>query len=78
MSKIGQIVESLSNLSTDAIGLTDHKGSDMAKDRMSICNACEFGGNSKPEDWNGFCKVCSCFMPGKTTVKDSFCDLSKW
>lgn len=44
-----------------------------SKDRMSICEKCEF--------FNAYlktCRKCGCYMPAKTILKNSTCPLSKW
>lgn len=71
MKKVKQIAEAAAHLVTDGAGLTDHQNSPMALERMAICNACE---NLQAN----VCGICSCYMPGKTTVQDAKCDLDKW
>ncbi|NDB62206.1 hypothetical protein EB001_27770 [bacterium] len=45
----------------------------MSEERMSICRECP---ELEPE--LARCKMCGCFMKGKTLFKDSKCPLGKW
>lgn len=45
----------------------------MAKKRYIICKQCD-----EFIDYIMVCKVCYCFMPGKTRLKESECPLGKW
>lgn len=47
----------------------------LQKERYSICKSCEHLDRSK----NRFmCRLCSCFMPVKTSLLDSTCPIHKW
>lgn len=75
---LSNIPEAFIKLATDAIGITDHKDSPKAIERMSECFKCEKGGNNNPEEWNKFCGVCGCYMPGKVLVDKETCPENKW
>ncbi len=69
--KTKQIITAAANLVTDGVGLTDHQNSPMALERMGICFSCD-------NLLENICGICTCYMPGKTTVEDAKCDLGKW
>lgn len=46
---------------------------DVAKERMAICNACEHLNKTTK-----ICKECGCFMEGKTKLPNAACPIGKW
>lgn len=44
-----------------------------AKERYDICKSCEYYMEKVL-----LCKVCYCFLPGKTRLKGSYCPIGKW
>jgi hypothetical protein len=46
---------------------------ELRKQRMAICRSCDSFRKDVP-----LCKECGCFMPIKTSLKNSFCPLGKW
>lgn len=44
-----------------------------AKDRMDICEACEY---YKASVWT--CQQCGCFMPAKSRIPTASCPIGKW
>lgn len=46
-----------------------------AEKRKAICNSC----NQKITRMGfDFCKICKCFIKGKTVVKGAVCPIGKW
>lgn len=59
---------------TEAIGSVITEGPiepEYQKDRIKICEGCEHYDH-------GRCKLCSCFMPLKTRVRNMNCPIGKW
>lgn len=52
---------------------TEYVETELSKNRMSICNSCEYF--FKPTKQ---CKKCGCFMPAKTMLEKSKCPIEKW
>ena len=52
---------------------TEYIGTDLAKERLSICQACPF--YFKPTTQ---CKKCGCIMKVKTTLSNAACPIDKW
>lgn len=50
---------------------TDHY--DMSKERLAICEACEFYNRTTSQ-----CNQCGCFMKAKTLLMGSECPEGKW
>lgn len=46
---------------------------DIAQERMSICNGCEFLIQATKT-----CKECGCFMTAKTKLPNASCPVGKW
>jgi len=46
---------------------------DTYKDRMDICNKCEFLINMTKQ-----CMKCGCFMEIKTRIDNAYCPIGKW
>lgn len=44
------------------------------KDRIAICNDCEYRSNTKPH----FCTVCKCILDVKTRAPKASCPKDKW
>ena len=55
------------------LGLNAEEIEKMATERMLICNQC----NDKNIALN-VCKLCGCFLPTKTRVKEEECPKNKW
>jgi hypothetical protein len=43
----------------------------LQKQRLDICRSCSYYQKSK-------CKLCGCFMPLKTRIKEISCPINKW
>lgn len=71
-------IEGFIKLSLDKIGMTNYAITPEAIQRQSDCNACIFGGKSKIETWDKFCKRCGCFTPAKVVVEKESCPENKW
>lgn len=50
---------------------TPYASKEVAAERLSICNGCEF---LKLK----ICKQCGCFMPAKTKLAKAECPIGKW
>jgi len=46
---------------------------DVQKDRINICNSCEFLFTPTRN-----CKKCGCFVDAKTRLQSSSCPINKW
>ena len=46
---------------------------DIYKERMDICNKCDYFINMTKQ-----CKKCGCFMEIKTRIDNAYCPIGKW
>ena len=54
---------------------------EVSDERMRICESCEnYGMPDAKLNWMGDkrCKLCSCYMPAKTTLAIASCPAGKW
>lgn len=52
---------------------TEYAEPELSKQRMDICNSCEFLFEPTKQ-----CKKCGCFMTAKTLFQKSKCPIGKW
>lgn len=48
-------------------------GADLAKERLKICEQCEYFARLSRQ-----CRLCNCFMDAKTKILDAKCPCEKW
>jgi hypothetical protein len=73
--KIKEIAEGWSNL----IFSSDEKIENMSKERMKICEECEFHSkHHKTKRPDVHCTNCGCTLAAKTRSESSKCPINKW